>query len=49
MWNLPLRLLFNCSRVKVHYPFFLAHDYTPLEYSQYYVSKSLLSINKEVS
>jgi hypothetical protein len=30
------------SQVKVYYPFFLASDYTPLEYSPYYVRINLM-------
>jgi hypothetical protein len=49
MWNLTLRSLFRCSRADVYYPFFLASDYTPLEYSHYYVHQEKHRNNRQTN
>ena len=34
------------AKTKVYYPFFMASDYTPLEYSPYYVLLNVVRVKK---
>jgi hypothetical protein len=41
MMNIRKALAFFSTKGKAYYPFFMASDYTPLEYSPYYVPSNL--------